>query len=173
MQQFFGRTFGLEGPGFQHGAVSRKRAQHTHHLGRTLQRHGRVEDHVLRRELQHRGRALSPMRCAQRVFIPAQMAVTGVNAVLGAQHAMALRQQPRAHLLEEFITRGKGQQLLHCQGHWSAFRWRAPGRLGRLRGRGMRGDRVKGVVDVLEIDLPVGAEFGAQHSTGDAQLPLR
>ena len=36
----------------------------------------------------------------------------------------------------------------------------------------MGGHRMEGIVDVLEVDLPVGPELGAQHPARHAQPPL-
>ena len=109
-----------------------------------------------------------------------EVGIAGVDAVVRPQQAVAVGQHASAHGLEEVVARAKRQQLAQGQGRLGLSRagtvasplGTAPHAVGRRRHRRMGTDGVEGVVDVLEVDLPVGVEGRAQHATGHLQPAL-
>ena len=165
------RALGRQGPDFDQRAVRAERAQHAYQRRRSLERRAGVEHRVLRREGQERARLVRAVKLGQLGLVLGQGRVAGVDAGLGAQHAVAVGQNLGAHIGIEAVARAEGQQLLHGERGSGVARGQ---RLADIAGRGgrrfVRGNGMHRVVDVLEVHLPIASHHVAQRGAHHFQL---
>ncbi|MNT33659.1 hypothetical protein D3C72_1695980 [compost metagenome] len=137
-QQRLRRASGHQSPDLDQGPVDAERPDHAQRLRRALQRQQRVEDDVLRRKAQYLVRPRFAMGLRHRPAIVVRDGVAGMDAGVGAEHAVAVRIDSRARLREELVARPERQQLLQRHGRRCVGRPRIVHRTGCRRNRFVR-----------------------------------